>query len=129
MDDEYRGVNDVKIKRADLIAKLKENREKHTALYKDALEGYFVDTKKKLEKKIQALDKGETITSFSVSVPKDHTKDYDRLIEMLDMSQDEYLVISAHDFNMYVRDEWINDQEKTMLRAMALSSSNAGLYK
>ncbi len=129
MDEDFRGVGSVRINRTELIDKLKENKEKHTQLYKDALEGYFVDTKKKLQAKIKSLDKGDVIVSFSVSVPKDHTKDYDRLIEMLEMSQDDELVITAHEFNMYVRDEWINDQEKSVLRAMALSSSNAGMYK
>jgi hypothetical protein len=127
--DELRGTNSVRIKRSDLIAKLKENRDNHAQLYKDALEGYFVETKKKLEQKIKTLEKGETISSFSIAVPKDHTKDYDRLISMLEMSIDDELEITSHDFNNYVLDEWINEQEKMMLRGMALSSSNAGLYK
>lgn len=127
--DEFRGVNQVKIKVADLIAKLKDNRDSHTKLYNDAMEGYYVDTEKKLRKKISDLKAQKIVASFSVSVPKDHTPDYDRLIKMLEMSTDTELVISSQDFNRYVLDEWISTEEKGMLRAMALSSSNSEMYR
>lgn len=127
--NDFRGTNEVRIKRDELIEKLKENRDSHAQLYKDAMEGYFVDTEKKLTKKLAELKAGKVLSSISFSIPRDHTKEYDRLIKMLEMSQDVELVLSSHEFNQYVLDEWINDQEKTMLRAMALSSSNAGLYK
>lgn len=129
MDEDFRGVNEVRIKRSELIEKLKENRDKHTQLYKDALEGYFVKATEKLDKLKLQLNAKKPIKSISFDVPKDHTKDYDRLISMLEMSQDSELVITSRDFNMYVLDEWINDEEKSMLRAMALSSSNAGMYR
>ena len=128
MDDDFRGVDQVKILTSALISKLKENRDSHAQLFKDAMEGYFVETKKKLEKKLKELDNKTVIASFKVEVPKDHTKEYDRLIAMLEMSQDTELVISSHDFNRYVLDEWISADEKGMLVAMAMSSSNSGAY-
>lgn len=127
--DDLRGTNSVRIKRSDLVAKLKENREKHAQLFKDAMEGYFVDTRKKLESKLKDLDNKKVLSSVSFSVPTDHTSEYDDLIKMLEMSIDDELELSKHEFDNYVLDKWISHSEKTMLRAMALSSSNAGAYK
>jgi hypothetical protein len=127
--DNLRGLGEVKLKKSELINKLKENRSVHTQTYSDAMDGYFVSAKKELEKKIKSLDAKKVVSSFSVSVPKDHTKEYDKIIEMLEMSTDEYIELSAREFDMYVRDEWISENEKSMLRTYALSSANAASYK
>lgn len=43
-----------------------------------------------------------------VSLPKpvDHTRDYGRVIKMLEMTADEILELELSDFNRYVLDEW-----------------------
>lgn len=127
-NNEVRGISEVKIKRADLVAKLTENRTAHTKIYKDAMEGYFVDAAKKLADKQKDIESGKPVSSFTMAVPKDHTPDYDRLIAMLEMSVDDELELSSVEFNRYVLDEWITDSEKNMLRSYALSSSNASTY-
>lgn len=127
-NNDLRGISEVKIKREDLIKKLKENRDAHAAIYKDALEGYFVDTAAKLITKQKEIENKKIITSIVISVPKDHTEDYDRLIAMLEMSVDTELELNNLDFNRYVLDEWISVAEKNMLRSYALSSSNASTY-
>lgn len=128
MDNEFRGVRSVKVKTEDLLKILVENRDKHSQLYKDAMEGYFVETKAKLEKKLKDIEDKKSFSSFKVNVPRDHTEDYNRIIDMLTMSQDTELVIQSNEFNQYVRDEWISHEEKSMMRAMALSSSNSAAY-
>lgn len=130
MDEDFRGINQVRIKTAELISKLKENRDTHQQTYKDALEGYFVKFNEKLEKVRKQVEKEKKpIASIKFEVPKDHTKEYDRLISMLEMSQDTELVISSTDYNRYVLDEWISEEEKNMLRGFALSSSNFANYQ
>ncbi|MFI5387626.1 MAG: hypothetical protein ACHQ50_16075 [Fimbriimonadales bacterium] len=38
--------------------------------------------------------------------PEDHTRDYDRIVRMLEMSVDDVLVLSEYDFSQYVMDQW-----------------------
>jgi hypothetical protein len=42
----------------------------------------------------------------SLTEPSDHTKDYDRVVAMLEMSVDETIILDAHDFDQYVMDNW-----------------------
>jgi hypothetical protein len=121
-------MNEVKVETAALLEVLKKNRAEHTQLYQDAVEGYKVDTEKKLQSAIEKVGKGQLLASIKLNVPKDHTKDYDRVIRMLEMSVEKELTLRSHEFEQYVLDEWISTEEKHMLRAMALSSSNASNY-
>lgn len=128
MDEDFRGLNNVRVKTTDLIEKITENRNTHVQTYKDALEGYFIQAEKKLSEASKKLKKKTVITSITFEVPVDHTKEYDQMLAMLKMSQDEYLVITKSDYRQYVEDEWISDREKSMLRTYALSSSNSSKY-
>lgn len=121
-------MNEVKVKTNDLLHVLRKNRDAHAQLYKDAVEGYKVETEKKLQAAIKKVADGQMMASIKLNVPKDHTKDYDRVIRMLEMSVESELTLRSHEFEQYVLDEWISLEEKHLLRSMALSSSNAGAY-
>lgn len=127
-DTELRGLNEVRIKREDLITKLKENRTAHAQIFADAMDGYFSKTAKLLANKSKQIENKIIVTAFAISIPKDHTNDYDKLIAMLEMSLDEELELSTNDFNRYVLDEWILPSEREMLHTYALSSSNSANY-
>lgn len=121
-------MDNVTVKRTDLLEKLKENRTNHSQLYKDAVEGFFTDTKKKLEKALARIEKNEIISSVSVTQPTDHTEKYDEAIAMLEMSVSDEIELRSSEFNNYVLDKWVSQAEKNMLRNLALSSSNGAFY-
>lgn len=121
-------MDEVKVKRVDLLAKLKENRKNHTQLYKDAVEGYKVETTKRLEKALKKVKADELIGSVSITVPNDRTEQYDEAIAMLEMSVEDEIVLPKYEFNNYVLDKWISVNERHMMRTMALSSSNSATY-
>lgn len=107
----------VKVKRDELLSKVRANREKHIQEYKDACDGYkdeaLAAVKQgftSLEKRIQQLEAGEVIAlaavSFNLNVPQSHEQSYNQVIAMLEMSVDEVLEIQSDEFACYVMDDW-----------------------
>lgn len=121
-------MDEVTVNKAVLIAKLTTNKEAHTQLYKDALEGYFVEVQKKLQKELAKAKANKKIIGFSFTIPADHTKQYAEAITMLEMSVDKEITLTQREFKMYVLDDWISTHERSVLRGLAMSSSNAGNY-
>lgn len=123
-------MNNVTVSKDDLLKTLKDNREKHVQIYKDALEGARAQYKTLLEAEIKKLDDGEQ-TSLYVNAPepKNYEDLYTEVIEMLEMSVEDEVTLTRHEFQNYVQDKWVSDHDKSILRAYALSSSNAVNYK
>jgi hypothetical protein len=110
-------MREVKVKTAELLEKVKANREKHIKEYEEAVAGYkeaateaVEKAMAKLKKQIEDLQEGEVLhlaaVVFDLEVPQNHEKDYDQVILMLEMSVDEELSIKADEFACYVMDDW-----------------------
>lgn len=100
-------MNSVTVKKTDLIAKIKENRAEHRAIFLEAVEGYKKRGVELLEEHIAKIKKGDIERVYvTMPVPEDHTSDYDRVITMLEMSVDEEVPIDENSFASYVMDDW-----------------------
>lgn len=97
----------VKIKKQDLLEALRKNREEHRTVFEEALEGYRKRVIEVLGERLRAARKGEKIDmTFRLAEPMDQTKDYDRVIRMMEMSTEEIIELGEHEFQQYVMDEW-----------------------
>ena len=107
----------VKVKRDELLKKVRQNRVKHIEEYAQAVIGYkkkaiqaVEDATKRLTQRIGELKEGEVIKlsaiTFDLRVPQNHSRDYDQVIAMLEMSVDPELEIQTDEFAMYVMDNW-----------------------
>lgn len=102
-----RGLHTVRLTKESLIARLRENRNKHREEFEAGLEVYREAVLKELEEWLEDARKGKRITAYTqLRAPEDHTTEYDQAIEMLEFSLDEELELSAEDFAQYVRDDW-----------------------
>lgn len=103
----HRGLQTVLVDKAELLEKIERNRADHRAIFEEALEGWQRAVIKELE---QMADDAKAGREYRLRVgliqPTDHTDDYDAVIEMLKMSQDDELVLSRNDFEAYVLDRW-----------------------
>lgn len=100
-------MNSVTVNRKVLLEKLKTNRAAHRDLFLKAQVGYREQVIKELDRMLADARTGGVIQRVvSLPEPHDHTDDYDNAIAMLEMSVDEQLEITAHEFNMYVMDKW-----------------------
>ncbi len=108
---------EVEVKREDLLAVLKENRETHARDYKTACDGYKAAARKKLEGTFKQLEdqlgrlkEGEFLqwvgVSFSLAAPTSHERAYDQVIRMMEMEVKDTVVLTASQFGCFVMDDW-----------------------
>jgi hypothetical protein len=97
----------VRLKRIELLEKVKGNRDNHRAVFEKALEGYRKAVVRELEKMLEEAKKGLRIRrEVRLVEPMDQTRDYDRIIKMLEMSTDDVIELDEKGFSQYVMDDW-----------------------
>jgi hypothetical protein len=100
-------MNTVKVKREELLTKVRANRDAHRTLFLKAQEGYRKLVIEELDRMLKDAKEGLRIQrSVTLTEPSNHAKDYDRVITMLEMSVDDTVTLDAHDFDRYVMDNW-----------------------
>ena len=98
---------ETKVMKAELLDKLRENRDKHRGVFEAALAGYREEAQRLLGEQLAALLDGRTPKIYIIlSRPEDHTQDYDRIIAMLEMEIGETFTLSEERFAQYVMDDW-----------------------
>lgn len=106
MVDDF-GNSKVTVKKSELLEKIKKNREGHRAEFIKAQDGFRAYLIRELEKRlVDARELRKVAGHFSLVEPEDHTKDYDRVIMMLEMSTSDDIVITEKQFQQYVMDDW-----------------------
>jgi hypothetical protein len=97
----------IRVRKHELLDKLTTNREAHRALFLEAQEGYKIKAIKELEAALARARNGAAGHVFvSLPFPEDHTKDYDHIIAMVEMSVDDLFELNQNDFARYVLDDW-----------------------
>ena len=78
--------------KSQLLTIIKENRDKHRAVFEEAQAGYRTKVIEELDKRLADARAGRRIDTFiSLTEPVDQTRNYDRVIKMLEMFQDDLL--------------------------------------
>jgi hypothetical protein len=112
----------VKIKVLDLLETVRENRIKHETEYKEALAIWRADCISKMKQNLEdAENNREVVTYIELQKPVDYIKDYDRLISMLEWTEDESVELGAHEFDQYVNDNWNWKEDFSILNSAYLS--------
>jgi hypothetical protein len=101
------GMSGVTVKKDELLTEIKKNRDAHRDLFIEAQKGYRDDVIKELDAMLSDARAGKSIRrAVQLVEPQDHTKDYDRVIKMLEMCTEEKVFISDSEFAQYVQDDW-----------------------
>ena len=97
----------VRVQRDRLVAILKDNRQTHKTEFIQAVEGYRKKLLALLEEHVENVRAGRTYSvRIDLPEPIEHTKDYDREIQMLALSVDEIIELKRGEFAQYVMDDW-----------------------
>lgn len=131
------GMRNVRVKKEDLLGKIKANRESHIREYKEACAGYkdaalakIDEVFDELKDRIANLKEGHVIelvaVHFGLEVPVSYESHYDRAIGMLEMSLDTEVEITSEEYQQYVMDDW---QWKESFTTTAASYSPANIQK
>jgi len=100
-------MKEITVPKEALLAKLKENRDDHRAIFEEALVGYETESIGELQQQLDLLRAGKRRDIRIIKVvPRDHTSDYNRAIAMIEMAIGDTITLSERDFAQYVMDDW-----------------------
>lgn len=100
-------MQNVKVGRAELLDKVQTNRAEHRATFLKAQGKFREAVITRLDAMLADARDGKKVSQYvGLEAPRDHTRDYDRVIAMLEMSKDETITLSASEFESYVMDRW-----------------------
>lgn len=100
-------MKDVKVRKAELKAKVQLNRDAHRDVYLTAMDGYRQTVVDWLNEQLDKAQNGKPfVTWLQEPMPEDHTDDYDVVLSMLDMSIDETITLTLDEYRRYVMDDW-----------------------
>ena len=102
-------MKEVRIHKAKLLEIVTKNRGEHRQIFLDAQKAYRDKAIAVLDEQLKLAREGAPFVLNKItelSAPEDHTKDYDRAIEMLELSVDDVITLSTSDFANLVQDLW-----------------------
>jgi len=100
-------MKDIKVDKQRLIGIVKENRAKHVAIFEEAMAGYRKMLEDELVRRLDELRQGKKIVRIvGMAVPDNRTKDYDRILRMLELHEEPFIFMPEADIQMYVMDDW-----------------------
>jgi hypothetical protein len=100
-------MREVKVPKQKLQEKVKANRDQHRGQYEKAIKGWRREAMRICQTAIEECEKGSLVTRIITEAPpQDHTKDYDRVLAMLEMSVDTELTLDQQTFRQYALDDW-----------------------
>lgn len=100
-------MRDVRVNKADLLKIVQSNRNNHRKIFQEAQEGFKKEVIKQLEMRLTDAKNGKRINgSFHLEAPIDQTREYDRVISMLNMSVDDIVELDEESYAQYVLDQW-----------------------
>lgn len=95
------------VEKGELLAVLETNRAEHNAVFQEALQGYREQAIARLDLMLRDAKEGRGIQQYiGLSMPADHTRDYDRTIQILKMTVESLIPLTEPEFAMYVMDDW-----------------------
>lgn len=109
MRDNNTNLDQIRVDKGDLVARLEENLAAHVEEHKVALEGYNKAVTERLRELLGAAETGETVNLSSlhrIVRPIDYREQYVTVIEMLKWSRDGAVVLNRREFEQYVQDKW-----------------------
>jgi len=101
-------MNAIKVHKAELLQTLTTNRGAHHQIFLEAVAGYKKQAEEMLESRLDLIRRGKMLPiAWSLPLPIDHIKDYDRIIRMVEMDRSgEIIELTEQDFSQYVMDDW-----------------------
>lgn len=119
----------ITVDKGELLGKLRVNRDKHRTVFLDALEGYRKEAIRTLKTHIKALEEGRSpVVMINLNRPEDHTRDYDRVIGMLEMDKSPEFRLDAVTYGNYVNDDWRWKREWAKLSSSYANQSYTSNY-
>ena len=99
------GSRTIKVNKAKLIEKIKENKEAHIIAYGKAVIAYKKEALKQLSELTKLANDGNMTLKLNLTTPVDNRKNYDKIIDMFNWEVESEVELEQQEFNEYVQDE------------------------
>ena len=99
------GNRTIKVRKADLIAKIQENKAAHIEAYEKAVVAYKKEALRQLADLTKKVENGDMTVKLNLITPVDNSKNYDKIIDMFNWEVEEIVELEQAEFNEYVQDE------------------------
>lgn len=97
----------VDVDKANLIATIRDNRDRHRSIFEKAQEVYREKMIEELDRALDDAKNGRKIVRFiNLPEPEDHTSDFDTALQMLEWEVGDTIELSRRDFQRYVLNQW-----------------------
>ena len=98
------GTRKIQVKKADLIAKIKANKENHVKEFDKAVIAYREEAQKQLQGEISRLVEGALDIKLDLITPVDNSDNYDKILEMFTWDVRDEVELQQDEFQEYVQD-------------------------
>lgn len=100
----------MKFNKAEVLKIVKENRKRHEKNYKAAVKIYQKEIVAEVKKIYDNARKEKRVKCGHIYInttePEQHLKDYDEVIEMLEMSTGDEIELNRENYRQFIKDEW-----------------------
>ena len=118
-----------KVKKAELLEIVKQNRKDHKDVVAEAMENYRRAAIAELESMLADAKAGRRIRrSIELIQPMDMTREYDQIIRQLEMEVEDTVELSAGEFAQYVLNRWSWREQFASSARMYARSNSAATY-
>jgi len=97
----------ITVSKKEALERVRTNRDRHLRIVKEARIGYVKKARELLSIKLGELCAGKLVQlRFNLSMPEDHTEEYDVAIEMLRLHQGDTIKMETIDVRTLMMDDW-----------------------
>lgn len=98
------GNRTIKVKKKDLIVKIKENKKNHVKEFEKAKDAYREEALRQLRTQLERVEEGALNAKLDLITPVDNSENYDRIIEMFEWEVKDVVKLEQDEFQEYVQD-------------------------
>ena len=99
------GNRKIKVRKAELLEKIKANKNKHIETFNKAIVAYKEEALKQLAEQTVRVNDGKLDARLNLITPVNNSEEYDKLLLMFEMEVEDIVELEQAEFNQYVHDE------------------------
>ena len=120
---------DTNVRKDKVLEIVRKNRDKHRGVFEAAVEGYRKRAEELLGAQLALILDGKTPElRVILDRPRDHTRDYDRVITMLELDTREELLLDERTVAQYIMDDWQWKREFLRMSTAYAASATEAAY-
>ena len=116
------GNRTITVRKDELIAKIKENKELHIQEYEKAVVAYKEEALKQLAKQTERVEEGALDAKLELVEPVNNAENYDKVVSMFEWEVNDEVELTQDEFKEYVLDENDFAERAKMSNAYYLST-------